>query len=151
MQNLITAKDLADILDRVDQLSPKSRAAWGKMNVNTMICHTTDYFRMAYGDIPTKRRHSYLYQNFMKWWILRQERLPRSMPTVLEIDPKQGQATPSSDFESDRFLLKKILLGFVIAHEKEFVVHPRFGKLTKQEYGRLFFLHLDHHLRQFGV
>ncbi len=151
MHNLTTAKDLADILDRVDKLSLRSRAAWGKLTVNTMICHCTDYFRLAYGEIPTKRRHTYLYQNFMKWWVLRQNQLPRLMPTVLEIDPKLGNGTPSTDFDNDKFLLKKMLLGFVIAHEKEFVPHPRFGKLTKEEFGRLFYLHLDHHLRQFGV
>ena len=151
MYNLTKAKDLADILDRVDKLSPRSRAAWGKMTVNTMLCHTADYFRMMVGDIPTKRRHSYLYQNFMKWWVFRLERLPHFMPTVLEIDPKQGNGTPATDFENDKFLLKKILLGFAIAREQELVAHPRFGKLTKEEFGRLLYLHLDHHLRQFGV
>ena len=150
MHNLTTSKDLADILDRVDKLTPRSRAAWGKMTVNTMLCHTADYFRMMYGDIPTKRRHSYLYQNFMKWWVFRLERLPRSMATVLEIDPKQGNGTPTTDFEKDKFLLKKILLGFAIARENEIVPHPRFGKLTKLEFGQLAFMHMDHHLRQFG-
>ena len=151
MHNLTTAKDLADILDRVDKLTPRSRAAWGKMTVNTMLCHTADYFRMMYGDIPTKRRHSYLYQNFMKWWVFRLERLPRSMPTVLEIDPKQGNGTPATHFENDKFLLKKILLGFAISREHDLVPHPRFGKLTKLEFGQFAFLHMDHHLRQFGV
>ena len=150
MKNLTTAKDLADILDRVDKLTPKSRAAWGKMTVNTMLCHTADYFRMMTGDIPTKRRHSYLYQNFMKWWILRQQQLPRSMPTVLEIDPKLSHNTIPTTFDNDLFILKKFLLNFVILHEKELVSHPRFGKLNKIEFGRLLYLHLDHHLRQFG-
>lgn len=150
MHNLTTAKDLADILDRVDKLSPRSRAAWGKMTVNTMLCHTADYFRMMYGDIPTKRRHSYLSQNFMKWWILRLEKLPRLMHAAPEIDPKNGGGTPSTSFENDKFILKKILLGFAILGEFELVPHPRLGKLTKQELGRLAYLHLDHHLRQFG-
>jgi Protein of unknown function (DUF1569) len=150
MHNLTTAKDLADILDRVDKLTPRSRALWGKMTVNTMLCHATDYFRMMSGDIPTKRRHSYLYQNFMKWWILRLQKLPRSMPTVLEIDPKNSPATPPTDFANDRFLLKKMLLNFTILREADLVSHPRFGKLNKTEFGRLSYLHLDHHLRQFG-
>lgn len=150
MHNLTTATDLADILDRVDKLTPNRRAAWGKMTVNMMLCHTADYFRMMYGDIPTKRRHTYLYQNFMKWWILRLQSLPRLMPTVFEIDPKNGGNTPATTFENDRFLLKKFLLGFAIAREHDLVSHPRFGKLTKEEFGRLSYLHLDHHLRQFG-
>ena len=149
MHNLTTAKDLADILDRVDKLTPSSRAKWGKMTVNMMLCHTADYHRMMIGDIPTKRRHSYLYQNFMKWWILRLDKLPRSMPTVLEIDPSKGNGTPTTYFENDKFLLKNVLLGFTLLREQEMVSHPRFGKLTKQEFGRLAYLHIDHHLRQF--
>jgi hypothetical protein len=29
--------------------------------------------------------------------------------------------------------------------------HPKFGPLTAQEWGKLGYKHLDHHLRQFGV
>lgn len=151
MHNLTTTKDIADILDRVDKLTPKSRAKWGKMTVNMMLCHAADHHRMMMGDIPAKRRHSYLYQNFMKWWIMRLEKLPRSMPIVPEIDPKKGGGTPPTHFENDKYLLKNVLLSFAFLREKELVSHPRFGKFTKQEYGRLAYMHIDHHLRQFGV
>ena len=150
MQNLTTTKDLADMLDRVDKLNASSRAVWGKMNVNIMLSHAADYFRMMYGEIPTKRRNSYLYQNFMKWWILRLEQLPRLMPTVPEIDPKSSSSTRPTDFDNDKFLLKKILLAFPLLREAELVAHPKFGKLNKHEFGRLAYMHLDHHLRQFG-
>lgn len=151
MHNLTTAKDLADMLDRVDKLTPRSRAKWGKMTINTMMCHAADYFRMMVGDIPTKRRHSYLYQNFMKWWVMRLDKLPRFMPTVLEINPSKGHGTPPTNFENDKHLLKNALLAFALLREQELVSHPRFGKFTKQEYGRLAYMHIDHHLRQFGV
>lgn len=29
--------------------------------------------------------------------------------------------------------------------------HPIFGPMTDEEWGRLHYMHLDHHLRQFGV
>ncbi|MBL7817597.1 MAG: DUF1569 domain-containing protein [Saprospiraceae bacterium] len=150
MHNLTNSKDLADILDRVDKLSTRSRAQWGKMTVQIMLCHTADYFRMMYGDIPTKRRHSYLSQNFMKWWVMRLEKLPRLMLTVPEMDPKLGNQTPPTSFDNDLYLLKKFILGFAILRESDLVPHPRFGKLNKSEFGRLSYLHLDHHLRQFG-
>ncbi|MBK9525384.1 MAG: DUF1569 domain-containing protein [Bacteroidetes bacterium] len=28
--------------------------------------------------------------------------------------------------------------------------HPYFGKLSSREWGRITYLHLDHHLKQFG-
>ena len=128
MHNLTTAKDLADILDRVDKLTPNSRAKWGKMTINMMLCHATDYHRMMVGDIPTKRRHSYLYQNFMKWWVMRLDKLPRSMPTVLEIDSSKGNGTPATYFENDKYLLKNVLLGFALLREKEMISHPQIGR-----------------------
>jgi hypothetical protein len=30
-------------------------------------------------------------------------------------------------------------------------VHPMFGKMTADQWGRSMWKHLDHHLRQFGV
>ena len=29
--------------------------------------------------------------------------------------------------------------------------HPAFGKLSKEQWGKMQYKHLDHHLRQFGV
>jgi hypothetical protein len=37
------------------------------------------------------------------------------------------------------------------ATKTEGLVHPFFGRLSGDEWGRLIYKHLDHHLRQFGV
>ena len=151
MQNLSNSKDLADLLDRLDDLTHRHRPSWGRLTVQGMLCHAADQFRIMNGDIPTTRRHNFLSQNMMKWWILRSTRLPRLMPTAPEIDPRFGNGTHPTSFENDRYVLKKMLLSFPISRESDLVKHPRFGKLTKLEFGRLAYLHLDHHLRQFGV
>ncbi len=35
--------------------------------------------------------------------------------------------------------------------QSEWPLHPVFGKFTKEQYGKMNYKHLDHHLTQFGV
>jgi hypothetical protein len=65
---------------------------------------------------------------------------------------KQGVGgTPPTNFENDRKILLNNLEKYINKEVKgESVVHPNFGKLTYNQWGRLIYLHLNHHLKQFG-
>ena len=57
------------------------------------------------------------------------------------------------DFEEEKQKLRSQVATFaekgpaIIAAMK----HPFFGPMTEEEWGTLMYLHLDHHLKQFGV
>ena len=58
--------------------------------------------------------------------------------------------TDPKDFEKE----KQILLEMIMNFKEENIVdtpHPFFGKLTKEQWSKGTWKHLDHHLQQFGV
>jgi hypothetical protein len=57
------------------------------------------------------------------------------------------------DFEAERSRLATRIDQVVQrgAAKTEGMVHPFFGRLSGDQWGRLTYKHLDHHLRQFGV
>lgn len=64
--------------------------------------------------------------------------------------PLISEGTYDLEAEKARF---STLLERVVAQPKtaEWPVHPLFGKMTGEQYGKLGYKHTDHHLQAFGV
>jgi len=62
------------------------------------------------------------------------------------------KVTDEKDFNKEKEVLESMINAF---HEKksqtEWNPHPVFGKFTAEQWGKMQYKHLDHHLRQFGV
>jgi hypothetical protein len=76
---------------------------------------------------------------------------PRGMKTRPETDQELG-GTPPDEFERDVKQLELARDRFanslaIVAARPHFL----FGKLSEGEWARWAYLHLDHHLRQFGL
>ncbi len=48
-------------------------------------------------------------------------------------------------------LIKEIDNFYKRKNQTDWPIHPIFGKFTKEQYGKMNYKHLDHHLSQFGV
>ncbi len=151
MKNIVNATDLAEILERLDSLTPESERQWGTMTVNQALVHMADQFRVMYGEIEAKDVSSFGSRNLTKGMVLKMEKFDENTPTLLEINQLKGNGTPPTDFENDKFLLKKILLAFSLKKNHDLQPHPYFGNMALDQFGRLAWQHLDHHLRQFGA
>jgi hypothetical protein len=58
----------------------------------------------------------------------------------------------SFDFDHEQRLLLEILdKAGRITHDDEWGLHPMFGKMTRAEWGKLVYIHVDYHLRQFSA
>jgi Protein of unknown function (DUF1569) len=70
----------------------------------------------------------------------------RSLPT----DPSFVMTGGEKDFEKEKQKLLAMVNNFT---EKNIVneIHPFFGKMTKEQWSKGTWKHLDHHLQQFGV
>ena len=57
------------------------------------------------------------------------------------------------DFDAERARLATLIDRVVQrgTAKTEGMIHPFFGRLSGEQWGRLIFKHFDHHLRQFGV
>ena len=78
-------------------------------------------------------------------------RWPQGFPAPREWDQKIG-GTPPDEFEKDLVKLCRLLDRFTQnPRDFEWAVHPYFGRLSDAGWMRLGYLHMDHHLRQFGA
>jgi len=152
LKNILDLSTQSEIKRRITALNDKSIRLWGKMSVNEMICHCSDQMKMAVGEIPTKYVGNFFLKSFVKHLILLGMPAPKGkVKTVPEL--KQGvKGTIPTTIEQD----KKTLLSFVQTFKNKIdknsnVVHPAFGKLTTEQWARLCYLHLDHHLKQFSA
>jgi len=152
MKNILNPEVKKEIFDRLKNISEKSQKQWGKMTVNQMVCHLRDQVRLALGEINVPVQKVFLKPLF-KFIVLLGPPTPKGkVPTFPEIDQSLGNGSKPTNLQKDISLLKEKINEFIGKDESfHFAEHAAFGKLSKKQWGRLIYLHLDHHLKQFGV
>jgi hypothetical protein len=149
MKNIFNEADRNEILQRIEKLTPESKPLWGTMNVAQMMAHCANAAKMPTGEIATKRVGFpiNLLGKLVKSKVLAEGPLRKNSHTAAEIkvtDPKEF------DTEKTNFIRAVKKLSAENAVEKN-AVHPFFGSMTPEEWGRINYKHADHHLSQFGV
>ena len=153
MGNLFNKNDYDATVQRIQQLGPETKAQWGKMNVNEMICHLSDPLRDVLGDRPSKRAVPLLLRPVLRMIVLGKKPFSKNLPTLPSyLQSDKGKGTPVTGFEPDRQQLLQLLQRFHSAPaDFAFQPHPGPGKLSREQNGFFVWKHFDHHLRQFGV
>jgi Protein of unknown function (DUF1569) len=148
--NLFNPTKRAELITRVNLLTPESKALWGKMSVSEMLCHCLDGNKMALGLIPPTDKSNFFTRNLVKYLVVYVVPIPKGAPAAPEINPHK-QGTKPQNFEKERQLLIDDINNFGNLTAEDFKGrHHIFGKLTANQWGRLGYKHLDHHLKQFG-
>lgn len=152
MKTLARLRDRAEVLDRLTHVHPGSARQWGRMSAPEMVCHLTDAFRMALGEKPVSDASSLSQRTAVKWIALY---LPVRWPTGVlatrpEIEQGSGGTCPG-DFGRDVADLLAAMDRFIAASVVHWPPHPIFGPLSRRAWMRWGYLHVDHHLRQFGA
>jgi hypothetical protein len=152
MKTLATAEDKAEIVRRLGTIGPASERQWGKMTVGEMICHLSDAFRVAMSEKDAKPVSNMFTRSVMKWFALHGTMTwPQGVSTVPECEAGKG-GTPPAELERDLRELGELLERFVARPRTfAFADHAIFGKMSDAEWLRWGYLHMDHHLRQFGA
>jgi hypothetical protein len=152
MKTLANPKDRDEILQRLSAIAPSSQRRWGKMSAVQMICHLCDALRVSIGEIEAKPADTFLSRTMLRWaalWVPAQ--WPHGVRTVPECEQGLG-GTPPGQFESDLIELRRLLDRFTEQPRSfEWQAHPIFGPLSDRGWLRWGYLHMDHHLRQFGA
>ncbi len=145
-------KDLFDpnvkqeIIDRINKLTPASQRLWGKMDVGQMLAHCQMPLGVAVG--THKLKGNFFIQiigRLIKKKLFNNQPFKPNLPT-----DKSFRMTTTKDFEKEKKGLIQMIGDFsenTLSNEP----HPFFGKMTKAEWSRGTWKHLDHHLRQFGA
>jgi hypothetical protein len=147
VKNLFDPAVKHDIVIRINKLTPESKALWGKMNVSQMLAHLQVPIGIADGTQKLKRTFfGRIVGPMVKSILYSDKPFKRSLPT----DPSFVMFGSEKDFETE----KKKLLVMVNNFSEVTIVnetHVFFGKLTKEQWSKGTWKHLDHHLQQFGV
>jgi hypothetical protein len=153
MKTLARAQDKAEILRRLAAVRPASTRRFGRMSPHQMICHASDGFRMATGEKPVSPATSLIHRTVVKWIALYVPlRWMSGIVTRPEIDQEQGGTRPT-DFAADVAQLATLVEMIAAAPPGTLdgVAHPIFGRMSSSAWLRWGYLHMDHHLRQFGA
>jgi hypothetical protein len=151
-KSLSNPNDRQEVMERLHRLSPQSRRQWGRMTPHQMICHLSDSFRAVMGEKDVSASGTVLHRTVARWIALHVPvSWPRGYRTRPEMDQEIGGTRPA-DFEQDRSSLERLVERFTAARKDyETRPHPVFGEMSEAELHRWGYLHMDHHLRQFGL
>ena len=148
MKTIFDDSTRGELFARVNALNENCNAQWGKMNVYQMLKHCTKWDDMMLGKIQVKRM--FLGRIFGKL----------ALKSVLKNDKPLGKNSPSApeliikekagDVAFQKAELIKRLSEYAHFDNPNFV-HPFFGRMSKEQVGRMVHKHHDHHLMQFGV
>ncbi len=147
IKNLFDPAVKQEIITRINKLTPETPRQWGKMNVAQMLAHLQIPMGVALGTNTVKGN-----------WLMKLI-LPLFKKKLYDETPwKQGLPTDKSfimtGLDKDFNAEKKLLLEKINQFSESAIVgekHPVFGKLTKENWSKATWKHIDHHLKQFGV
>jgi len=145
MPTVLDSTQREALLQRLRRLEPSTRARWGTLTAPKMICHLADSLRVGLGDLPAKRVDTFLSRTLVKWLVVYSP--VRPPPGKIQTSPEMlttGPTTWAQDMATVEALLGRM------ASTPTRAVHPAFGALAHDGWGRLTWKHVDHHLRQFG-
>ena len=149
MASIFNTDDNQKIIDRINKLTPESQAQWGKMNVAQMLSHCQAPMDVAFGNLNLKANFfMQLLGKMFKNKILNSAEFKKESPTAPAFIRNY-----ECDFEQSKKDLIERINKFSELGKKAIKTtkHPFFGEMTHKEWDRLQSMHLDHHMKQFGV
>jgi len=141
----------AALVSRLRTLAPTSARQWGRMTPHQAMCHLSDAFRSMMNPVPISLRSTLLTRTVLRWVALHSGLAwPHGVKTMPEVDQEIGGTRPV-EFSRDQQALEALIEQFAGRRQDTLQPHPIFGPLSTREWQRWGWLHVDHHLRQFGV
>lgn len=146
VKNLFDTTVKSETLERIKKLTPASKALWGKMNVEQMLAHLQRPIGVAFGSHQLEGSFILkLIGPLFKSVLYNEKPYKHGLPT-----DKSYIVADQKNFEIERDKLVDMVNKFTEDNVTN-IVHPVFGKMTKEQWSKATWKHLDHHLQQFGV
>ena len=148
MRTLADQRETLDIIRRLHTVRPDTAARWGRMTAHQMVCHVADSLLMALDERPVRAVRP---RTIIRWVALYLPvPWPAGLPTAREID-QEFEGTRPADFVSDVRHVESLLRRITDQQASTCPTHPVFGTMSRAAWLRWGYLHIDHHLRQFGA
>jgi len=150
MKSIFDEETYKECLARIDQLTTDTQPQWGKMNAAQMLAHCCEIQDVANGkDLKGTPFLVKLFKNMVRKTVVGEKPYKKNSPT----HPQYKKDGFQCDFDTEKNRLSATMSKFynedpeILAQ----IIHPLFGKMTRDEKGWAIYKHLDHHLDQFGV
>jgi len=142
----------ARLIGRLERLTPQSERRWGSLTVGEMLCHLGDTAESVLGiRVPPGPPPSGKARPVLKWLMLYSPMpWPKGVKTRPGVNPHLDGTRPGA-FEQDRLRVVEGLAQLAVAPAERLApVHFMVGPMTRHDWLRWAYKHVDHHLRQFG-
>ncbi len=149
MKSLFDSNTHQEVLHRIEQLDQAKTPIWGQMNMMQMLRHSQKPLQVANGSLALKKPNLFMgfVLKFFKKSLYDDTPWRQNLPTA-----KEFVIRDTEDFETERTRLVADLHEFAKKSTNlHWPEHPIFGKFTTDQWGKMQYKHIDHHLRQFGV
>ncbi|MAM30455.1 MAG: hypothetical protein CMC13_15665 [Flavobacteriaceae bacterium] len=147
MNSLFETAAYNEIRSRLDQLEPDATKQWGTMDASQMLHHCQAPLNVLLEKKEYGLKPNWFAKTFFKKAMYSDKPWRKNMPTM-----KQFRETEQRDFNKEKKALETLLEEVNAQRDRqEWQAHPTFGALTKEQWGKMQYKHLDHHFRQFGV
>ncbi len=148
MKNIINSELRRDIVNRIRNLEQKGDGVPGKLSAEELIHKTLSLVTIPHRGISDTRGTNGVYSKVLKRLVLSGVAVPESVMG----DDSIGVKRDISGFEKKRRELITLLENFSATDSPvEYPSHPKLGRMTYREWGRLTYLFLDHNLKSVGV
>jgi hypothetical protein len=147
MSSIFNKSENEAIIARINSLTTESKALWGKMTVDQMCKHCTSAINVAFDkqDVKVNFLMRFL-GKILKNKVFNSE-FKRNSPTA-----KEFVFTNHYDLEIAKKEFIESFSQFAQGPQTIKVMnHPFWGKMTYEDWDKLMWRHVDHHLKQFGV
>ncbi|ASK29056.1 hypothetical protein CEY12_02565 [Chryseobacterium sp. T16E-39] len=149
MKTIFETTTREELISRINALTDKNTAQWGKMNLYQMTKHCTVWNDWVLGITKHRYRQELLGKIFGKM----------ALRSLMKEGAIMDKNVPAGDFaikelNGDTELQKKIWSEQIAAYEhysNPDFIHSFFGKMKTDELGIFVYKHMDHHLRQFNA
>jgi oxepin-CoA hydrolase/3-oxo-5,6-dehydrosuberyl-CoA semialdehyde dehydrogenase len=138
----------------IQPISEQSKALWGKMNVQQMLEHLTDFFNVSVEKIifPLVTPEEFLpkYRQFL----YSEKKFKENTKAPEEVLGEEPLPLRSASLQEAKDKLQKTVEYFFHYFETNVdkkTMHPAFGQLNFEEWVLLHYKHVTHHLRQFKM
>ncbi len=150
MKSLFDSDTHQEVLQRIEKLDEHKKPHWGKMSVAEMLNHCQRPLKVANGRMTFTENPNAVMKLVLKLYkshMYNDKPWKHNLPTVNDFKVKAADS-----FHIEKQRLKDCVNEF---QKKDLNLHwpkhPFFGEFTTEQWGKMQYKHLDHHLSQFGV
>ena len=136
-----------ELSSRLNNLNKDTVATWGKMNVGQMLHHCQMPLNIILEKEDYGVKPNWLINLLFKKTMYSDKLWRKNLPTA-----KGFAIRDERDFETEKQAISNLIDELNTQRNRnDWNPHPAFGKMTKEQWGKMQYKHLDHHFRQFGI